>query len=77
MITKDLSTIKVIDFSYSTALDPEEFKKCPDIFKGKLNGTPEFLAPEQLEQRIEDFSKLDIWALGVLLINMLTVDFAF
>lgn len=37
MLTKDLSTVKVIDFSYSTALHPEEFKKCPDLLKGMLS----------------------------------------
>lgn len=26
---------------------------------------------------MEDFSKLDVWALGVILLNMLTLDFAF
>lgn len=72
MLTKDLNTIKVIDFSYSTPLDPEEFDKFPQHLKGMLSGTAEFLAPEQLEPEIKDFTKLDVWALGVLLINMLT-----
>jgi serine/threonine protein kinase len=39
------------------------------------------MAPEQLDEKrypiMDDFSKIDVWALGVLLINMLTLDFAF
>ena len=39
------------------------------------------MAPEQLNEKrfpiMDDFSKVDVWALGVLLINMLTLDFAF
>lgn len=39
------------------------------------------MAPEQLNEKkypiMDDFSKIDVWALGVLLINMLTLDFAF
>ena len=55
--------------------------KCPDILKGFLPGTKQFMAPEQLPQDkfplTNDFSKIDVWALGVLLINMLTLDFPF
>jgi serine/threonine protein kinase len=39
------------------------------------------MAPEQFNQEKEpimkDFSKLDVWALGVLLVNLLTLDYAF
>lgn len=39
------------------------------------------MAPEQMPQDkfplTDDFSKIDVWALGVLLINMLTLEFSF
>lgn len=35
------------------------------------------MAPEQFENSITDFSKLDVWALGVTLMSMLVVEFAF
>jgi serine/threonine protein kinase len=39
------------------------------------------MAPEQMETEkfpiMSDFSKIDVFALGVFLINMLTLDFAF
>lgn len=39
------------------------------------------MAPEQMSQDkfplTDDFSKIDVWALGVLLINMLTLEFSF
>ena len=55
--------------------------KGPDILKGFLSGTKQFMAPEQMPHDkfplTDDFSKIDVWALGVLLINMLTLDFPF
>lgn len=81
MLSDDLSSAKVIDFSYSTPLDKDQFMKGPDILKGFLSGTKQFMAPEQMPQDkfplTDDFSKIDVWALGVLLINMLTLDFPF
>ena len=39
------------------------------------------MAPEQMPKDkiplTDDFSKIDVWALGVLLINMLTLSFPF
>lgn len=37
------------------------------------------MAPEQADTQpfTKDFTKIDVWALAVLLINMLTLDFAF
>jgi len=37
---------------------------------------PELYINKEMKPITKDFSKIDIWALGVLLINMLTVDFA-
>jgi serine/threonine protein kinase len=74
-----LSSARVIDFSYSTPLKSERLSECPDILKGWLSGTIQFMAPEQADTVpfTSDFTKIDVWALGVLLINMLTLEFAF
>ena len=48
MLSDDLSSAKVIDFSYSTSLDYEQFMNGPDILKGFLSGTRQFMAPEQM-----------------------------
>jgi serine/threonine protein kinase len=81
MLTEDLANAKVIDFSYSTPLTKSEFADCPDILKKFLPGTRQFMAPEQMETEkfpiMTDFSKIDVFALGVFLINMLTLDFSF
>ena len=47
MLSDDLSTAKVIDFSYSVSLDQQNFlANCPDILKGYLPGTKAYMAPE-------------------------------
>ena len=81
MLSKELDCIKVIDFSYSTPLNSSEFERCPSKIKSFLSGTRQFMAPEQLDEHsfpmTDDFSKIDVWAIAVLLTNMLTLDFAF
>lgn len=39
MLSDDLSSAIVIDFSYSTPLDKESFERAPDILKSFLSGT--------------------------------------
>lgn len=39
MLVEDLSSARVIDFSYSTPLNSEKLTECPDILKGWLSGT--------------------------------------
>lgn len=46
MLSDDLSDAKVIDFSYSTSLYKDDFENSPDILKGFLSGTKQFMAPE-------------------------------
>jgi len=75
MLSNDLCSAKVIDFSYATPLNADV--ECPSFLKGYLSGTKQFMAPEQFESSITDFSKLDVWALGVTLMSMLVVEFAF
>ena len=81
MLSNDLADAKVIDFSYSTPLDQAELKAISAhyILKGFLPGTPQFMAPEQTvkdrEPLVDDFSKIDVWALAVMLVYMLTLRF--
>lgn len=46
MLVEDLSLAKVIDFSYSTPLCPSQLSSRPQILKGFLSGTVQFMAPE-------------------------------
>jgi len=46
MLSDDLADAKVIDFSYSTSLYHDDFENSPDILKGFLSGTRQFMAPE-------------------------------
>lgn len=81
MLTDDLANAKVIDFSYSTPLTKSEFDESPEILKRFLPGTKQFMAPEQMEREkfpiMNDFSKIDVFAMGVFLVNMLTLDYSF
>ena len=82
MLDDRLSSAKVIDFSYSTPLDLKELEGLPasKLLSGWLSGTPQFMAPEQnVRDKIpmtDDFSKMDIWALGQILIYMLKLSFS-
>lgn len=82
MLSNDLSEAKVIDFSYSTPLNLDELSAAPanSILSKWLSSTPQFTPPEStIKDRVpmvDDFSKIDVWALAVLLMNMLTDDYA-
>lgn len=78
MVTEDLKSLKIIDFGYATPLDPEKLEAGSKIFKGKLNCTKNYMAPE-LYKKIINFplDKSDVFSLGVILINFLTGDYAF
>ena len=81
MLMDDLQGVKVIDFSYSTPLNRKKFDRVPEMLKGYLPGTKQYMAPESLDKDsiplTDDFSKINVWALRILLINMLTLNFAF
>lgn len=81
MMSNNLDSVKVIDFSYSTPLNKDKFEKFPEFLKAFLNGTKQFMAPEQWnEDKVpitHDFSKMDVWALGVTLVHMITLTLPF
>ena len=60
--------VKVLDFGISRFLAAEGDKSKP----GLVMGTPEFMAPEQITNPDNVDKRADIWALGVILYEMLT-----
>jgi tRNA A-37 threonylcarbamoyl transferase component Bud32 len=69
MITSG-NVVKLIDFGFSTISPPLE----------KLQlycGTPVYLAPEILKKKEYIGSKVDVWALGIVLFNLVTGHFPF
>ncbi len=66
-LTGDSTTIKVLDFGISKPLSEEDLKHTK---LGMVMGTPGYLAPEQIEGRIDIDQRADIYALGGLLYFM-------
>lgn len=81
MLNEHLDSVRVIDFSYSIPFDKVKQEKVPEFLRGFLDGTKQFMAPEQLNKECfpltDDFSKIDVWALGVTLVHMLTLKLPF
>ena len=81
LITKDETTVKIIDFGSSTDLDGTEFSKKFDEEREKQKykkphfkhfvGTPNFMAPECVHNQYSD-KRCDYWSLGCVLYNMYT-----
>jgi serine/threonine protein kinase len=61
-----LDHVKVLDFGVSRFLEAEERQK------NMIVGTPEFMAPEQITDASHVDKRADIYALGVILYEMLT-----
>ena len=78
MLSNDQSGVKIIDFGLATKLDDSERMAPFDTF---MSGTVQYMAPELLlkngERLNADLSKVDTFALGVILINMLTGAYLF
>src|SRR5262245_59509787 len=76
-------TVKVLDFGlakslHQPAIDADERKTpaAPSTIPGVMLGTAAYMAPEQARQRPVD-RRVDIWALGCVLFEMLTAQPAF
>ncbi len=63
-----LDHVKVLDFGISRFLEVEDVQ----TRKGMIMGTPEFMAPEQITSPDAVDKRADIYALGVILYEMLT-----
>ncbi|MBC7975853.1 MAG: serine/threonine protein kinase [Myxococcales bacterium] len=65
---EDLDHVKLLDFGISRFMEADLENTQPGI----LVGTPEFMAPEQVTMPDQVDGRVDIYALGVLLYEMLT-----
>jgi len=65
MVTHD-GVVKIVDFGLAKPAGITSITR-----EGALLGTPAYMAPEQLEGRAEVDHRADIWALGVVLYEML------
>ena len=84
ILSDDHSQVKIIDFGLATPLDQTQ-RQLP--FTSYLPGTRQYMAPENIVRPVEeliapdlsetDLSKIDTFALGVILINMLTGGYLF
>lgn len=71
ILIESLSNVKLIDFGFATRPNPSSIS-------GILCGTPAYMAPEILgKEECSTGYPADIWALGVLLYQLLECDFPF
>lgn len=64
--------VKVIDFGVARVVDDTE-RSFAATMDGQLLGTPDYMSPEQLERgAAEADTRSDVWALGVMLYELLT-----
>ncbi len=67
--------VKVLDFGISKFLSTTDFS--PKTRRGLTMGTPEFMAPEQISDPQSVDSRVDIYALGVIMYHMLAAQTPF
>lgn len=70
MITPDGRDIRLLDFGISKLPDPES-RDSADTREGAILGTPAYMAPEQATDAMHAFDRADVYALGVVLFEML------
>ena len=61
--------VKVIDFGLSKPIDPDSRKITKDL---TLMGTPAYMSPEQLRSAADIDTRTDLWALGIVLFELLS-----
>jgi tRNA A-37 threonylcarbamoyl transferase component Bud32 len=70
--------IKLLDFGISKVLQPAEGEDATGLTStGQVMGTPQYLAPEQAQGIGDVDHRVDIYALGVMLYEMLTGELPF
>ena len=78
MISSDLASVKIIDFGYATPTNEKELSQYSPYLKKKLTCTANYMAPELYEEQVtQSLAKCDVFALGVILINLLTGVYPF
>jgi serine/threonine protein kinase len=63
------TTVKLVDFGISKLQLPEDIKRTA---AGTLMGTPLYMSPEQILRPLEVDARTDVWAMGVVLYEMVT-----
>eukprot|EP00347_Sterkiella_histriomuscorum_P015111 403358280 len=78
MVNDDLSQLKIIDFGYATPLDIEKQEDISTYLKGFLSCTKNYTPPEMYAKVISSpLDKVDVFSIGVILVNLLTGNFPF
>jgi eukaryotic-like serine/threonine-protein kinase len=69
----DMPWVKVIDFGIAKAIDRSATARALFTEAGQLVGTPEYMAPEQADDRPADVdTRADVYSLGVVLYELLS-----
>jgi predicted Ser/Thr protein kinase len=63
---------KVIDFGVAKAIQRDETARTEFTMEGMLIGTPEYMSPEQAAGMLDIDTRTDVYALGVMLYELLT-----
>jgi hypothetical protein len=69
--SRGATVLKILDFGMSK-LDPELFEASPLTRPATALGTPRYMAPEQWKSAAEVDARADVWALGVVMYELLT-----
>lgn len=64
--------IKVLDFGISKVLDEGSITVTPNTSRSAFLGSPQYASPEQLREPSDVDERTDIWALGIVLHELLT-----
>jgi tRNA A-37 threonylcarbamoyl transferase component Bud32 len=64
--------VKIADFGLAKLLEPDRVDGVSLTVSGAVMGTPAYMAPEQIEHPLEVDHRADIYAVGVVLYEMLT-----
>ena len=65
-------SLRVLDFGIAKLIDDDDPTAIAITGKGEVLGTPPYMAPEQLRGESEIDRRVDVWALGVILYEILS-----